>query len=112
MILDLSRCTSVLRRMTVVTRIKDLATEHAPLIKARQEHTTLSVKTNLLNLICTIVSKFSDCVDDSKGMVQFYPEYITSGGNRHPSAADWDHSSGILAYGADRNLALWSPLVL
>ncbi|KAL4976178.1 6-phosphofructo-2-kinase-domain-containing protein [Aspergillus desertorum] len=32
------------------------------------------------------------------------------GGNRHPAAADWDVHSGILAYGADNNVALWDPL--
>ncbi len=45
-------------------------------------------------------------------MVKFSSEYVAAGGNRHPSAADWDSVSGVLAYGADRNIALWSPLVL
>ncbi|APA15152.1 hypothetical protein SS1G_08752 [Sclerotinia sclerotiorum 1980 UF-70] len=35
-------------------------------------------------------------------------EYLAAGGNRHPSAADWDES-GLLAYGTDRNIALWYP---
>ncbi|KAI9746512.1 MAG: hypothetical protein M1818_000225 [Claussenomyces sp. TS43310] len=34
-------------------------------------------------------------------------EYIASGGNRHPSAADW--YGKFLAYGTDRNIALWEP---
>lgn len=39
-------------------------------------------------------------------------EYISVGGNRHPAAADWDHhGTGILAFGADNNIALWKPLV-
>lgn len=38
-------------------------------------------------------------------------EYIAAGGNLHHSAADWDRKSGILAYGANNNLALWNPLV-
>ncbi|KAL8830430.1 MAG: hypothetical protein Q9191_001428 [Dirinaria sp. TL-2023a] len=33
------------------------------------------------------------------------------GANRHPAAADWDVLSGLLAYGSDRNIALWDPLV-
>ncbi|QIW94491.1 hypothetical protein AMS68_000009 [Peltaster fructicola] len=33
--------------------------------------------------------------------------YITTGGNRHPSAADW--SNELLAYGAGNNIALWNP---
>jgi hypothetical protein len=37
--------------------------------------------------------------------------YLASGANRHPSAADWDSISGILAYGADRNVVLWRPQV-
>ena len=39
-------------------------------------------------------------------------EYISVGGNRQPAAADWDVVSGMVAYGADRNIALWSPLVI
>ena len=38
-------------------------------------------------------------------------DYISAGGNRHGSAADWDRSSGVLAFGADQNVALWKPLV-
>lgn len=38
-------------------------------------------------------------------------EYISVGGNRHPGAADWDVQTGVLAYGADNNVALWKPLV-
>ncbi|KAL9640507.1 MAG: hypothetical protein Q9164_000257 [Protoblastenia rupestris] len=42
-------------------------------------------------------------------MLDFEHEYIAAGGNRHPSAADWDAHTGLLAFGADRNVALWSP---
>ena len=45
-------------------------------------------------------------------MLEYHNEYIAVGGNRHPSAADWDTPSGLIAYGADRNVALWKPLVL
>jgi hypothetical protein len=39
-------------------------------------------------------------------------DYISVGGNRHPAAADWDREkSGLLAFGADNNVALWNPLV-
>lgn len=38
-------------------------------------------------------------------------DYISAGGNRHASAADWDRSSGVVAFGADQNIALWKPLV-
>jgi elongator complex protein 2 len=39
-------------------------------------------------------------------------DYISVGGNRHPAAADWDRAkSGLLAFGADNNIALWDPLV-
>jgi elongator complex protein 2 len=44
-------------------------------------------------------------------MVRAATEYISVGGNRHPSAADWDVQSGVLAYGADNNVALWEPSV-
>ncbi|KAF5016383.1 hypothetical protein F66182_11948, partial [Fusarium sp. NRRL 66182] len=42
-------------------------------------------------------------------MVRVETEYISVGGNRHPGAADWDVRSGVLAYGADNNVALWAP---
>ncbi|KAL2816386.1 6-phosphofructo-2-kinase-domain-containing protein [Aspergillus cavernicola] len=42
-------------------------------------------------------------------MVSITAEYISVGGNRHPAAADWDVQSGVLAYGADINVALWDP---
>ncbi|KAL2786053.1 6-phosphofructo-2-kinase-domain-containing protein [Aspergillus keveii] len=41
---------------------------------------------------------------------QQHVEDVVVGGNRHPAAADWDVQSGILAYGADNNVALWNPL--
>ncbi|MCJ1385927.1 hypothetical protein MMC17_009051 [Xylographa soralifera] len=43
-------------------------------------------------------------------MVDIHNEYLSAGGNRHPDAADWDAATGVLAYGADRNIALWLPL--
>lgn len=45
-------------------------------------------------------------------MVDIKLDYISAGGNRNPSAADWDTASGLLAYAAERNIALWWPLVL
>ncbi|CZR58957.1 related to ELP2-29 kDa subunit of elongator and elongating RNA polymerase II holoenzyme [Phialocephala subalpina] len=41
-------------------------------------------------------------------MSQLVTEYLAAGANRHPSAADWD-ISGLLAFGADRSVALWQP---
>jgi elongator complex protein 2 len=38
-------------------------------------------------------------------------EYIAVGGNRIGAAADWDKDSGLVAYGAGTNIALWSPSV-
>ena len=43
-------------------------------------------------------------------MLEFRTEYIAAGGNRHPSAADWNPLTGLLAFGSDRNVALWEPL--
>ncbi|KAK8151136.1 elongator protein 2 [Phyllosticta citrichinensis] len=44
-------------------------------------------------------------------MVKTTTNFIAAGGNRNPSAADWDpNGSGLLAYGAGNNLALWNPL--
>ncbi|KIW71115.1 hypothetical protein PV04_03320 [Phialophora macrospora] len=37
-------------------------------------------------------------------------EYYSAGGNRHSGAADWSAKSGLLAFGADQNVAVWSPL--
>ncbi|EAS37267.3 RNA polymerase II Elongator subunit [Coccidioides immitis RS] len=42
-------------------------------------------------------------------MVSITTEYICVGGNRHPAAADWHKQSGLVAYGADNNVALWDP---
>lgn len=36
-----------------------------------------------------------------------FQEYIAAGGNRHPSAADWD--SELLAFGTGNNIAIWNP---
>lgn len=46
-----------------------------------------------------------------QAMTSVSTEYISVGGNRHPGAADWDVHCGVLAYGADNNVALWEPLV-
>jgi len=37
-------------------------------------------------------------------------EYYSIGGNRHSAAADWSRTSGLIAFGADQNVALWRPL--
>jgi elongator complex protein 2 len=37
-------------------------------------------------------------------------EYLASGANRQTAVADWSRC-GILAFGADINVALWRPLV-
>jgi elongator complex protein 2 len=37
-------------------------------------------------------------------------EYYSVGGNRHSGAADWSVASGLLAFGADQNVAIWSML--
>ena len=36
-------------------------------------------------------------------------EYTSTGGNRNTQAADWDQRSGLLAFGADRNVTTWEP---
>ena len=36
-------------------------------------------------------------------------EYISVGGNRQSAAADCSPSSGLVAFGADVNVALWRP---
>ena len=41
-------------------------------------------------------------------MTLFQTEYIGAGANKSTSAADWS-SSGQIAYGADQNVALWTP---
>jgi elongator complex protein 2 len=46
----------------------------------------------------------------SSQMPEVTTEYISAGGNRHSAAADWSVESGILAFGADTNVALWRPL--
>lgn len=36
--------------------------------------------------------------------------YLSTGANRQTSIADWG-SDGLVAFGADVNVALWEPLV-
>ncbi|KAJ5806112.1 Elongator complex protein 2 [Penicillium pulvis] len=43
-------------------------------------------------------------------MASVVSDYLSVGGNRHPGAADWDVQTGVLAFGADNNVALWEPL--
>ncbi|KAF2140509.1 uncharacterized protein K452DRAFT_299261 [Aplosporella prunicola CBS 121167] len=44
-------------------------------------------------------------------MVKASARFVAAGGNRHPTAADWDpYGSGLLAFGAGNNVALWNPL--
>ncbi|EFR03286.1 elongator complex protein 2 [Nannizzia gypsea CBS 118893] len=43
-------------------------------------------------------------------MVCVTTDFISVGGNRNPTAADWHHESGLLAFGANNNVALWNPL--
>ncbi|KAL4877658.1 6-phosphofructo-2-kinase-domain-containing protein [Aspergillus karnatakaensis] len=51
----------------------------------------------------------NSCLLTTSFMVSVATEYISVGGNRHPAAADWDVQSGIIAYGAENNVALWDP---
>lgn len=37
-------------------------------------------------------------------------EYLSTGANRQTAVADWS-STGILAFGADSNVAIWRPKV-
>lgn len=37
-------------------------------------------------------------------------EYLSAGANRQTSVADWS-KTGLLAFGADVNIALWRPAV-
>ncbi|KAK2872088.1 hypothetical protein FQN49_002567 [Arthroderma sp. PD_2] len=42
-------------------------------------------------------------------MVSITTDFISAGGNRNPAAADWHHQSGLLAFGANNNVAIWNP---
>ena len=37
-------------------------------------------------------------------------EYLSAGANRQTAVADWG-ADGLLAFGADSNIALWKPSV-
>lgn len=39
-----------------------------------------------------------------------HANYLSTGANRQAAGADWN-SSGLVAFGADANIALWSPSV-
>lgn len=38
-------------------------------------------------------------------------QFISVGGNRHPHAADWNEHQKIVAFGANRAIAIWDPVV-
>lgn len=50
-------------------------------------------------------------VENKALMVLVKTEYISVGGNRHPAASDWNEHSGLLAFGAGNNIALWDSAV-
>ena len=39
-----------------------------------------------------------------------WPEYLAAGANRQTAVADWSRR-GLLAFGADVNVAIWQPSV-
>jgi hypothetical protein len=41
---------------------------------------------------------------------QIHADYLSTGANRQAAGADWN-SAGLVAFGADANIALWSPSV-
>lgn len=43
--------------------------------------------------------------------MSFSQDYLAVGGNTTSSAADWNASADLLAYGAGENIALWRPNV-
>lgn len=71
----------------------------------------LSFATALFSVITKPHRKDSGACECLRAMASVATSYISVGGNRHPGAADWDVQSGVLAYGADNNVALWEPLV-
>ncbi len=62
-------------------------------------------------LISTSTTIFTERCQSDPTMTDVKLDYISVGGNRHPTSADWDTQSGVLAFGADNNIALWNPLV-
>jgi hypothetical protein len=66
-----------------------------------------------LTLICPQKNHHTNLSSDRHDMdpATVTLDYISVGGNRHPAAADWDHRTGVLAFGADNNIAIWDPLV-
>lgn len=71
----------------------------------------LSFATALFSVIAKPHREDSRACKTLQAMASVTTRYISVGGNRHPGAADWDAQSGVLAYGADNNVALWEPLV-
>ncbi|KAL9121725.1 MAG: hypothetical protein Q9187_001719 [Circinaria calcarea] len=60
---------------------------------------------------CSMIPKvIAQSKSADAGSMEVTTEYIAAGGNRHPAAADWDSISGLVAFGSDRNVALWRPL--
>lgn len=67
--------------------------------------------TALSSVIAQPHRRDSGACESLQAMASVATSYISVGGNRHPGAADCNVQSGVLAYGADHNVALWEPLV-
>jgi hypothetical protein len=121
-IIEYSRNFEVLRNIVTLTR-KTFPSHHHLFTTPPQTEALCTVK-HIWNRL--IVPSFvdSDALDHPPSflifteapisheltMLQITANYLAAGANRHPSAADWDES-GLLAFGADRNIALWRPQV-
>lgn len=49
-------------------------------------------------------------IRDDMGSQNVSVEYLSAGANRQTAVADWSRS-GLLAFGADTNVAIWAPKV-
>lgn len=72
---------------------------------------SISPQSSSRQLFSPPVSSRDRISESLQAMASVATGYISVGGNRNPGAADWDVQSGVLAFGADNNVALWEPLV-
>ena len=52
-----------------------------------------------------------EAVEPAGTQIASHLKYIAVGANRQSQCADWNAATGLLAFGAATNVALWMPMV-
>ena len=69
----------------------------------------IAPRTNVFNFTTSLATPFGTPSGKTLLMTLTSTDYVSVGGNRNTSAADWDCETGDFAFGADQNVAIWKP---